>query len=695
MDVVTMPCHSNTTSTDVEDFIPKPKDIKINLDSLKEIVVNLFKAPIKSKDEFDSFIRQEQKHYHHVIVPIQLLYAYKLMLKDKQIERNKYYEQFLKSKKVRGMSGVMVITVLTSPWPKTAEESYNAEIEGNIHQGDIFYKPLETQELAKQHKTFSCKYSCHFCPQEDGMPRSYLKREPAVARATQHRFDPIEQFRDRGFTYLVNGHQVDKIELLVLGGTWSSYPKDYQEDFIRDLYYAANTFFDENYKTNPRPKKSLFEEIKLNEDSVCRIIGLTLETRPDQINPTELTRFRMFGVTRVQIGVQHFDDDILRYVNRGCYLRDTIYAIKLLKDNCFKVDIHLMPDLPSSNQEKDRIMFEQVLNEESLQVDQIKIYPCAVVPWTQIEKWYNNYKRKYDTVTNPDNLLPKENRIYKPYAEDTLDHIRIQLGKKRDMPSSPLIELLMIFKSHVHPYVRLNRIVRDIPGSYISGGTKKEDLRQVLQQEMKRRGLKCKCIRCREVKDKQTDPKKTILVVREYKASCGIEYFISFESSDYETIYGFLRLRISPDSASVFPELKNCALMRELHVYGEVVPVYQKDNDSKVQHMGFGKRLIQKAEEITMKKGLNRIAVIAGVGVRSYYRKQGYFDEPGLGNFQIKTLTTVHNIPSVHIVHNKKIKLVIRNHNNYNIIMICIIILSILLFCIFYVLRKHFNNIIK
>lgn len=444
-----MDCSSSSGA--IEDFIPTPKNLSSDIEQLKFTVQKLLLTKINSKDDFDSFIRQEQRHYHQGIVPIHLLYAYRLMIKDKQIERNKHYEQFLKSKTVRGLSGVMVVTVLTSPWPKTAEESYGSIVKRNIHKDDALSMPHEAHELTKQYKTFSCKYLCDFCPTQPGQPKSYLEREPAVARANQHRFDAIEQFRDRGFTYLVNGHPFDKIELLVLGGTWSSYPKDYQEEFVRDLYYAANTFFDQNYKTNPRPKKLLFEEIKLNEDSICRIIGLTLETRPDQIKPEELIRFRMFGVTRVQIGVQHFDDDILKYVNRGCYLKDTINAIKLLKDNCFKVDIHLMPDLPSSNPEKDRIMFEQLLNEENLQVDQIKVYPCAVVPWTRIEIWYKNYLRNYDTITNPENLLPQDNRIYKPYAETPLNHIKIQLGKKRYMPSSPLIELLMVFKSQVHP----------------------------------------------------------------------------------------------------------------------------------------------------------------------------------------------------------------------------------------------------
>lgn len=250
----------------------------------------------------------------------------------------------------------MVVTVVTSPWPKSSEQNYGPDVEGSVHDADAFTKPEETIKLSKKNKTFSCKYDCFYCPSEPGQPRSYIKKEPAVARANQHRFDAINQFRDRGLTYLINGHPFDKVELIVLGGTWTSYPRDYQDDFICDLYYAANTFYNKDYETNPREKKTLEEEILMNETSFCRIIGLTLETRPDQINAEEIIRFRRFGVTRVQLGVQHVDKDILQYVNRGCYTEDAINAIRLLKDSCYKVDIHLMPDLPSSSPEKDRSM---------------------------------------------------------------------------------------------------------------------------------------------------------------------------------------------------------------------------------------------------------------------------------------------------------------------------------------------------
>jgi histone acetyltransferase (RNA polymerase elongator complex component) len=619
---------------DIEDYAPQPRNF-IDNPKYKIVIHKLLDTRINSQDEMNKFLRLTQREVHLELKPNILLYVYRRMITENEIKRSMVHEQFMISKAMRGTSGVMVVTVVTSPWPDTAEKDYGAGVEAPANKQNAFYKNTKTEEFAKKYKTFSCKFDCYFCPSEPGQPKSYIKMEPAVARANQHRFDPVEQFRDRGTSYIVNGHQFDKVELIVLGGTWSSYPKDYQEGFIRDIYYAANTF----YQKNPRPRLSVEEEIKLNEDSFCRIIGLTLETRPDQINIEELIRFRRFGVTRIQLGIQHIDDEILKYIGRGCTNLDAIRAIKLCKDAGFKVDGHFMPDLPESSPEIDRILFEYILNSPDLQVDQMKIYPCAVVPWTRIAKWHENYKNGYDTVRNPDNLSSIDNRKYKPYAEDIYDGIKIKVGKTNEINSGPLIELLIAFKSQIHPWIRINRLVRDIPGLYISGGNDREDLRDVLHREMKTRGLSCKCIRCREVKNKKTDVQSAQLVIRKYNASGGIEYFISYESPDRQILYGFLRLRITPDSGIVFPELADTALIRELHVYGTVIRVAGVNETQSAQHIGFGKKLVRKAEELSYWLGYKRISVIAGVGVRNYYRKQGYLDSLGLGNFQIKTMT--------------------------------------------------------
>jgi histone acetyltransferase (RNA polymerase elongator complex component) len=617
---------------DIEETIPTPRNLSDKQAVLHQIIHDLLTTPIATPEDFTKFIRQAQKTYHLTLPHAQLLYAYRTLVKSGQITAKPSYESFMKAKSVRSQSGVMVVTVLTSPWPETAEHEYGTDHDARL--ADQFNKDDQMVNLSKTFKHFSCKYDCFYCPAEPGMPRSYLMKEPAVARGNQHRFDAVAQFRDRGQCYLVNGHPFDKIELLVLGGTWSSYPLDYQETFIRDLYYAANTFDDLNFTSSPRPRLSLPEEIKLNETSTSRIIGLTLETRPDQINPTELRRYRYFGVTRVQLGIQHTDNDILRYVNRRCTNEIAIDAIRQLKECGFKVDIHLMPDLPSSSVETDRQMFESVRTSEDYQPDQIKIYPCEVVPWTRIERWYQNYKRNYDVVANPDNLGPNDNRVYHPYADDKYD---LTLGE-RTIVTNPLFELLIEVSAKMPPWVRVNRIIRDIPMSYVSGGNDCANLRQNIDSELAKRGLACQCIRCREVKTRKTDLATAELHVYKYRASGGDEYFLAIESPDKTILYGFLRLRLSTNAgAGIFPELERTAMIRELHVYGKVVPVAQKATDETVpQHGGFGKQLLRAAENMAQENGFRRISVIAGVGVRNYYRKQGYLDD---GAYQIKTLT--------------------------------------------------------
>ena len=432
-------------------------------------------------------------------------------------------------------------------------------------------------------------------------PRSYLSTEPAVLRANKNNFDAVEQVWDRADTLEKCGHIPDKIEILVLGGTWSHYPKEYQYEFVRDIYYyAANTFKD----FRGRNRNTLEAEIMINETAECRIIGLTLETRPDCINTREIKLLRMYNTTRVQLGIQHIDDDILYKINRGCNLSHTIRSTLLLKHNGFKIDWHLMPDLPGSSYEKDYDMFKKLLSHEKiynhkhhivykldypeLQADQLKIYPCSTVDWTEIKEWYNKGE-------------------YKPYSEDI----------------NKLIELIIFIKMNMYPWIRINRIIRDIPNMNILGGNKCVHLHDVVLNKMEKENLTSECIRCREVRNQDTDLSKAELFIREYNGLNGKEYFISFESPDNKVLYGFLRLRINfTNNDLIYEELHNCAFVRELHVYGEIVKhgTYNK----KIQHQGFGKKLLKKAEELTLKNNIYKLAIISGVGVREYYEKNGY-----------------------------------------------------------------------
>ena len=482
------------------------------------------------------------------------------MTKEGKLKSDKRFTQLLVKRAVRSLSGVSVITVLSKP--------------------------------------FVCPGKCVYCPTEPDMPKSYLSNEPAAARAKINLFSPIRQVTMRIKALENNGHLVDKLEVLVLGGTWSVYPSKYQDDFIRDLFFAANTY-GEDKKRDPL---TLEEEQAINETTKYKIIGLTLETRPDYINETEIKKLRRLGTTRVQIGVQHTDNKILDLIVRGHSIEESIRATKMLKEAGFKVDHHYMPDLPGSTPKKDLEMFEYVYSSQDLQPDQVKIYPCVVNEYAELYDWYKKGK-------------------YKPYSE------------------SELLELLLKIKIITPPYVRINRLIRDIPEESIIAGNKITNLRQYLQNELQKRNQSCQCLRCREVRGDSQDADKAILVKREYKASDGQEIFLSYESPDNKKVYAFLRLRINENpKENIFPELKNASIVRELHVYGQMIPVYSEDQDDEVsqtQHLGLGKKLMAEAEKITKETKLNKVAVISGIGVRNYYKKLGYQLE---GTYMTKSL---------------------------------------------------------
>lgn len=518
-------------------------------------------------------------------------------------------------KQMRSNSGVLVVTIVLAP-----------------------------------HK-FSCKYDCSYCPQETDLegkptqPRSYLSNEPAMLRALESNFDVKGQFNSRINSYKLTGNisntpgQSSKIEVIFSGGTWESYPLEYREQVIRELYWSANSV------ETVRESKTLEEEITINETAEYRIIGFTLETRPDNISPTTIKDYRRWGVTRIQIGVQHYDDAILKVANRKCYTKDTIRAIMLLKQAGLKVVVHLMPDLPSSTPEQDKWMFDEAINNPDLQFDDIKIYPTAVV---------QTFDNKH--IVKSKILDMYNSKRFLPYSEKNLQD---------------LIDVCLYYKTRVNPWVRIQRLVRDIPGNDIAAGyNKMSNLRQIIHNQMKVKGLKCHCIRCMEIGDKEHDNLTPMIAVRKYYASGGIEYHISVEAhtmnlfqkfmyllmciymflftlitrllcfwpGDLETyigLYGFLRLRLDMNPGGGYiPELANCALVREVHVYGTSLGVGSESDGS--QHKGYGKLLMATAEKIAKAAGWNKVAVIAGVGTREYYKnKCGYRLE---GTYMVKDL---------------------------------------------------------
>lgn len=526
--------------------------------NLENIVLELYHKKYSSDLEFAKTMRQSFST--HKITPqskATLISIYRQLVKDKKIKANKEFERLITKRAVRTLSGVSVITVLSKP--------------------------------------FVCPGKCVYCPTEPDMPKSYLSNEPAAARAKMNLFDASRQVTMRIKALENNGHKVDKLELLVLGGTWSVYPDKYQDEFIRDCFYAANTFLDKPVLSGAEWKKraplSLEEEQKINEDTRYKIIGITLETRPDYINPTEIKKLRRLGATRMQIGVQHTDNKVLDLIIRGHSIEQSIAATKMLKEAGFKVDHHYMPDLPGSTPAKDLAMMEYVYSSPDLQPDQIKIYPCVVNEYAELNKWYEEGK-------------------YKPYS------------------AKELLALLLKIKKITPPYIRINRLIRDIPEESIIAGNNITNLRQYLQTELAKQGKPCQCLRCREVRGDAKDVDKAELVTREYKASDGQEIFLSFESKDNQKVYAFLRLRFNENPAeNILPELKNASLVRELHVYGQMIPVRDENSDeeiSKTQHLGLGKKLMLEAERITKKRKLKKVAVISGIGVRNYYKKLGY-----------------------------------------------------------------------
>ncbi len=511
---------------------------------MKELFEKYYKT-IKKPRDLDVVKRILSKKYKiKILLNSEILKYYQEQVKKGKIEKNEDMERLLRKRAIRTLSGVAPVAVLTKSYP--------------------------------------CPGNCVYCPNQPNVPVSYLSNEPAVMRAIRCKYDPYKQVQDRLRALEANGHNPNKIELIVIGGTWSYLPKDYQYWYIANCFKACNDFSKdkkEKIRTQKNIKKLqelLYKEQKINEKTKYRIIGLTLETRPDYIDKEEVETMRDLGCTRVEIGVQAISDRILKINNRGHKVEAVIKATELLKRYGFKVTYHLMPGLPGATAAQDFLMFKKLFSDYKFQPDQIKFYPTVVVKGSQLYSWWRKGK-------------------YKPYSDRVLQNLIIKC------------------KNIVPKYVRIIRLIRDIPGESIEAGNKITNLRQIL----KNKGVKCDCIRCREAGERKL-ANKLIFENIEYKASGGIEYFLSLTDEKKEILYGFCRLRIDKNSP-VSP-----AIIRELHVYGELM---SEAKDKKIQHKGLGKKLLKEAEKIVKKRGINELSVISGIGVKNYYRKQGFKDK--------------------------------------------------------------------
>jgi ELP3 family radical SAM enzyme/protein acetyltransferase len=573
---------------DLEDFVLPEKELREKSqeekDAIRLLLYNLIEFTNENNDKYESMndFRKEFTRYYNKhcrinkmqdVRKIDLILDYRILIEQNKITENIILEKLLCKKPSRSISGIISITLVMSPFPNG--------------------------------QSFSCKHNCYYCPNEpahkgnnfQAQPRSYLYHEPAVRRANRNSFKAYEQMLDRMNTLFGNGHIIDKLEIIVEGGTYTEYPVEYLEEFNRDTYYAANTFFD-NYKRLPL---SLEEEVNINKTAKVHIIGICIETRPDALSDQWINHFRESGVTRIQLGVQSTHNHILKKINRGHTVETALEAMEYLKNFGYKIDIHIMPDLPYTTPELDRQMFDYTYS--VLQPDQIKIYPCAVVPWTIIEKWYNQGK-------------------WVPYTPEVLKGV-MDYG----MMNCP-------------DWIRLPRVIRDIPGVYIQAGNKKTNLRQTLEVS--------RDIREREIeRHSEYYNKPARIFIEEYTNDDNWEkgikdYFISYESMDKVALFGFIRLRLpSKDSFEknnftinneilsaphiLFKVLKDKALIRELHVYGYNTEVGKESRAS--QHRGIGTKLLKEAEKIARRNFYSGIVVISGEGVKEYYRKKGYKEQ--------------------------------------------------------------------
>lgn len=557
---------------DIEESKIDDKKFLIGKQILENLTTSIVSGNLqKNRLTLDCLLQRHCRKQGFSFTKTELTKIYNILLIDLELAFNEDVKNTITKKLGKSHSGIVSVTLVTSPGK------------------------------------FSCKYDCYYCPAEPNTPRSYVSTGPAVLRGSRNDYDAVKQFRDRAFALLTLGHKINKVELIVIGGTFSSHQVDYQIEFFRGTYFAANTMYD---AVPLREILSLDEEIKINETAKCRLIGVTIETRPDCITPEELMRLRRYGVTRVQLGIQHIDDDILHLINRQCPTFKSIRAIKMLKANGFKIDAHLMPDLPGSSYDKDLEMFKFLFSKENetLQCDQLKIYPFMVTRWTEIEKWYLNGH-------------------FIPYSDK--DECKL------------LFDLFVYIATNCPQYVRLNRVVRDIPGNVIHNKLGKHtNMYQDVIAHLKKENLKGTDMRAREVKLEQIDPEDCGYYCTSYRASAGLEYFISYETKDRDKLIGFLRLRandieLRESEFIVFDELRECALIRELHVYGKLTDVGKQATH--YQHVGVGKSLLKYAENISLAAGFSKIAVIAGVGAREYYKKYGYI-LCIIGGYMIKNL---------------------------------------------------------
>ena len=594
---------------DIEDVSMRPTDVdNENIDKFKEMILELYKSYDNTKSQNEcktSFTKQfhklsnkYSKKYRINIKKSNLVYVYKIMISANEITYEDKFQKCLQKKPINGQSGVHPVTIMFPPKYTINNKTYE----------------------------FTCEHNCYFCPDHPDFPRSYLPGEPASERGMKENFSAMGQMNNNIKRLIRNGHVPDKFDLIFEGGTLQEFDPDFLEEYFKECYYTANTYYDALPK---RPPYNIKEEIEYNNEfSKIKIIGLCIETRPDTLlnkdnSPNEfwIVFFRKVGVTRIQLGVTHTNNRILKYSNRGHTYECSVRATKILKENGFKVAHHYMPSLPYATPQIDYDMFNTVYSSSDGRPHEIKIYPYSVVDNSVFKSQYDNNKFSLYSETDPD------------------EYMRLMSFALNQCPED----------------IRIARTIRDIPSNIIYGGNKCPNLRQMIEKNITDAGYECKDIRSREISRRDN----YILddAIYDIKQLNNNDWFISCISEDRRALFGFLRLRLNSRAIYftndiVFKELFNTAIIQELHVYckdGILVPVGQKIGNAR-QHKGVGKQLLTLAEIVSRRYLYTSIAVISGEGVRNYYEKNDYSYNNHSGRFMMKTFVDVYYIITLTIL---------------------------------------------
>lgn len=572
--------------------------IKQNKDRYLAIINEIAEMENPQEDDIKRIFFRHPDVEGNLFSKSKVLRAYKTLKKQGDVGLEPEIEQkFLKAvqkKKIRTLSGVTPVTVLTKPYP--------------------------------------CPGKCIFCPNDVRMPKSYLSSEPGAQRAYNNKFDPYFQTFNRLVALKSIGHPTDKVELIILGGTWTSYPEAYRIWFIKRCFEAMNDFSEKSKKSAildfldtsklempfEEPKldeingenfsvtyneiiskaqkdlnkmeKAAWQELekvqKKNEKVQSKCVGLVIETRPDEINEKSVIEIRQLGATKVQIGIQTLNDDVLKINNRGHSVAVTRNAFNLLRQAGFKIHAHWMCNLYGSDTKKDVEDYKKVFSDPAIKPDELKIYPCALIQSAELMRYYRDGK-------------------WKPYSDEELTYVLTECYKNTPR------------------YCRLTRVVRDFPSDDIVRGNKKTNFRQIVEKKLLGEGFKLNDIRGREIRDKKVRREDLELKITEYETEVADEFFMEFVTKE-DKIAGFMRFSLLK-TGNYIEELNGCAVIREIHVYGQSVEVGEKVK-GKAQHIGLGKELIQKSVEIAKERGFGRVCVISSVGTRDYYRKNGFKD---------------------------------------------------------------------